>query len=122
MESHFGTYLLKYDDIAALIGFEDANETVMNNESVALKFLEGKWKTQNGKYYFRISEDGTKYQSYYNLPFPYADGYFTIDEGIYSVGADDANRTNFYRISIHSENIIQIYCYENGCNYVLYRQ
>ena len=122
LESHFGTFLLKYDDIAALIGFEDANETVMNNESVALKFLEGKWETQNGKYYFRISEDGTQYQSYYNLPFPYADGYFTIDEGIYSVGEDDANRTNIYRISIHSENIIQIYCYENGCNYVLYRQ
>ena len=102
-----------YMSIVNLLGFEDADEIIMNYESSAIKFLTGKWE---GKvYYFKIDEK--EHRSSYNLPNKDVDGYYSISEGVYSVGS-----TKFFKFSIIDEDTISVYCYKDGSTHTLYRQ
>ena len=106
-------------DLMCLIGFEDANELIMQYDSTAKEFLTGSWR--GGGRYFRMSEDG---HTSYDLPwFNYGD-YYRIEDGLVLLfPEEDSNDTKaLFYISIIDYNTIWIYAYKNCAGYTLTRQ
>lgn len=112
-------YSVKYDDLEKLIGFEDTNEIILKNFIYRDKFLEGTWKTQNKSHYFTMKEDGSVT---YNLPSKWYGNYYSIYNGIYKEGKENEDGTAVFRFSIVGKDSMNVYCYQNGKTYKLYRQ
>ena len=58
--------------------FEDTNVVVLENDSVAGKFLKGEWTTEDGYYGFEIKNDGSAFNS---LPQVQDHSYYYIYQG-----------------------------------------
>ena len=132
-----------YKDVFNLIGFEDANEIIVDLFTVS--FFEGKWKTRDGVYSFSMSSEG---RNSYNLPHEYnTNPYYTVEDGVYFTFGGSAegqtptfnseeeefryrldqligryNRIDLFKFSIINKNTIEVYCYKDGNTYTLYRQ
>jgi len=107
--------------LKALIGFEDTAELLVEYDSLATDFLLGKWKG-NG-FYFEITQDAKSYHVGFNLP-AYDFGDYYIFEGgrmLAFLKNDQANKKPFFRITVISEDCIEIYAYNGGETYRLYR-
>ena len=123
-----------YTAVKKLIGFEDADDILL--DSFADQFLLGSWKSNDGRYYFSITEDKNKvgsYHSNYNLPYTYlAHSYYDIADGIYylydqdtsilDMFLDNFERKNVFRFTIIDADTITVYCYKDGSTYKLFRQ
>ena len=118
--------------LTKLIGFENANEKIL--DQYPCQFLEGTWKTSDGRYNFSMQEanDGS-YHTNYNLPYlSLAHSYFNIEDGIYflfdqNVSVNDQmlgeyEKKNVFRFTIIVEDTIKVYCYKDGSTYKLFRQ
>ena len=121
-----------YQAVKKLIGFEDANEILLNR--FALEFLTGTWISRDGQNSFTLTQsDGNSYSSQYYLPFLTMDNSsFRISNGIYYLYDKDASmfdvlldrveKKNVFRFTIIDANTIRVYCYKDGSTYRLYRQ
>ena len=109
-----------YSPLVALIGFEDADDIILNRESFFEKFLLGRWEDgASDPFYFELEKDGKSLTSTsrYNLPRNETEGFFDLKDGIYSVKG-----TKYWRFSIIDEDTISVYCFKDGRNITLYRQ
>lgn len=114
---------VKYDKLKALIGFENADEIILENKSTAKLFLEGRWEDGNkNPYYFELYQDSDGWHSRYNLPRKETEGYFYLSNAIYSVGETEENTVRYYKFTIINEDTISVYCYKDGSTHKLYRQ
>lgn len=114
----------KYQKIISLISFEDAAEIILKNEDMMDLFLTGRWEDgTSDPYYFEMFEDDDGNLSCrYNLPNKDVDGYYFLNDGVYSVGEDEATAVKCFKFSITSEDSIAVYCYKDGSTQRLYRQ
>ncbi len=109
------------EQLTALIGFEDAAELLVKYDSLATDFLMGKWKGSG--YYFSIREEVDAIYIGFNLP-AYDYGDFYIFEGgrmLAYLENDYDSKKPFFRITVISEDCIEIYAYKGGKTYTLYR-
>ena len=102
-----------------LFYFEDAADILLTNDSLLKEYLLGAWYTSDGYYYFTMTrEDRTSY----NLPwFDFGD-YYRFNNGVYELcrESDGASRPLF-EFTLLSPDSINVYCYQNGRTYTLYR-
>ena len=112
-----------YSKLVKLLGFENADEIILKNESTAELFLKGRWEDGDTyPYYFEMYEDGEGWHSRYKLPNKEAEGYYYISNAIYSVGETESSAVKYYKFSIINEDTISVYCYKDGSTHKLYRQ
>ena len=98
--------------------FEDAAELLLSKQEIAEEFLRGSWYGDG--YYFKIDEDGT---SWFDLPRIDYGYYYEIEDGLYLKYPEDdydATKPQFAFTAI-SPDCIEVYCYQNGGTYTLYR-
>ena len=106
-----------YYDVKDIIGFEDANEIIMDRYS--FDFLKGNWETYSDDYIRFTLEEGTQWCRY-NIP-SYDGGSWKIEDGIHYIGEDGSwNRAWSYEII--DEDTINVYNYYNSNTYYFYRQ
>lgn len=112
-----------YDKLLELLDFEDTSEIILNNSATLEKFLLGRWEDgSTSHYYFELKEDGdgTGYTSLYNLPYIDIDGYFYLNNGIYSLGKTKSTATNLFKFSIIDKDTISVFCYKDGSTHRLH--
>lgn len=109
-----------YNEIAGLIGFEDANKIIIETRALAERFLEGRWENKSYRFQLTTNDDGG-YTAEYNLPHKNVDGYFYLDEGIFFLETDDGD-VKLFRFEIIDADTISVYCYKDGSTHTLYRQ
>ena len=118
------TYTDKYKKLVKLIGFEDADEIILNNSSFLEQFLMGRWEDGDTyPYYFEMEENNEGgLTASYNLPNKDVEGYFYLNNGIYSIGKTETSASKCFRFTIIDEDTIKVYCYKDGSTEKLYRQ
>ena len=100
---------------------------LLEDSSAILSFLEGKWYTSDRGKHFDVTAhtDDNGFTSSYNLPFveePEGADYFDILEYVYWY--EDENDTPLVKVfefEIIGEEEIEVYCYQDGETYTLYR-
>ena len=111
-----------YEKLIDLIGFEDVNEIILKHQDTFGRFLTDRWVSVKDNYYFEITGEG---KAYYNLPHDTSGKYYTLSNGIYSIGdyiaPNDSNGKTF-KFTVISENRIKVYCFKNKSTYELYRE
>ena len=110
-----------YDEmekLKSLIGFEDTAKLLIDNNSFAYEFLMGSWKGQGCN--FSIN---SHYDIDYDIPaFTYGDHYMFLDGCMLAYFQDNTAETKeIFRITILSEDRIQIYSLLNDTTYTLDR-
>jgi len=102
----------------SLVGLEDGSTLILKYNSTAIEFLEGSWTGLNC--FFTVDEEG--YLDY-NLPYYDYGDYYIIEESRMLVYPEkDVTATKaFFRFTIISEDCIEIYAYNGGQTYKLYR-
>ncbi len=106
-----------------LFYFEDASDIIRETDEYLFYYLQGKWSTSGGSYYFELKEVTAKdhtYESSYNLPW-YNSDYFSLEKGIYMIHGSFGEKPQ-YRFTLLTPDSMQVYCYKNGSTYTLYRQ
>lgn len=111
---------------------EGAKEAMMMHIKVAERFLLGAWYTEDGKEYFEMKDDG---DTLYTLPYPPNDDdkyFYSIVDGLYfnylkeiapsSLTQEDMEEGAFFDFEIVDKNTIDVYCYQDGNTYRMYRQ
>lgn len=109
------------DRLTSLIGFEDTAEVVVEYDMLATRFLLGKWRG-NG-FYFSIREDDDAIYIGYNMPaYDYGDFYVFEGGRMLAYPEKDSTATKpFFSFTVISEDCIEIYAYNGGETYKLYR-
>ena len=106
-------------ELLRLLDFEDSAELLVSTQDFAKKYLAGTWRG-NG-YYFTMETDG---HIQYNLPyFNYGD-YYKIENGVvltYPRNAPSSTK-KLFKITVVSEDCIQVFAYKNNRAYTLYRE
>ena len=100
---------------------------LLEDSSAILSFLEGKWYTSDRGKHFDVTAhtDDNGFTSSYNLPFveePEGADYFDILEYVYWY--EDENDTPLVKVfefEIIDAEEIEVYCYQDGETYTLYR-
>lgn len=112
-----------YKKLVKLLGFENTDDIILKNESVAELFLTGRWEDgDRTPYYFEMYEDNEGMHTQYNLPYKDVDGYYYISNGIYSIGETESGSVKCFKFAIIDEDTISVYCYKDGSTHKLYRQ
>ena len=64
-------YKCRFSDIICnIIDFQDSKDVLMEIQSVAIIFLEGKWLSADGEYFFNLEKQSEDYVYYsYSIPF-----------------------------------------------------
>lgn len=111
-----------YNDLVRLLGFEDASEILIRDDSATERFLTGRW--ESGDIYFELTEEADGFYCGYNLPTSDSEGeYYYISAGIYySCDETDLHDVAQFLFFILDEDTINVYCYSDGNIYTLYRQ
>lgn len=128
-QSYFSDNVVTAEQIMNMFYFEDAAEVLINYYPET--FLNGTWRTDSNKYYFKV--DGSKVT--YNLPCNISGDEYSFYDGKYITydtlpGADfwdiwayeRQTRREIFSFEAITPNWIKIYCYSNGETYSLYRQ
>lgn len=106
--------LLNSDDIIDI-------DKYLLEDAVIQHFLNGRWKTSSGRYYFEMYWDKESWYADYNLP--WKDGiYYNIKDAIYSLTQKKGSDKKVYRFIYINYNTIKIYCYKDKKTYTLYRE
>ena len=112
-----------FDKLVELIGFENAGEIILKNESTATLFLKGYWEDGDDfHHYFQIYEDDDGMHASYSLPREFAYGYFFISDGVYSVGETESSALKLFKFTIIDEDTILAFCYKDYSMHEMYRQ
>lgn len=120
IRGHNSPYMINYNDLLGLIGFEDASDIILNNDGFFRRFMIGDWKAEKGNMYFRIDYTG---HSHFNLPFiDVSSEYYELSSGIYFDVHSDGSRTKQFKFSIVDQNTASVLCYKNNEKYTLIRQ
>lgn len=116
----------KYTDedmekLISLIGFEDAAELVVAYNTIATKFLMGSWKGHG--YYFSVEQETDANYIGFNIPaYDYGDYYLFVGGRMIAYPEKDSTATKlFFKITVISEDCIEIFAYNGGATYTLYR-
>ena len=95
----------------------------VEQDYVITYFLEGEWSTEDGKYYFNMSEN---HFTRNNLPAttkPSGGKYYDIEDLIYYWDDDSSNHlARVFKFTIVDCNTIKIYSYKDYNTYTLYRK
>ena len=105
------------DELTPLAGFENTNELLVYDHTIAIQFLEGKWKGSG--YSLRIGSDGTMTTA---IP-PTEELTYRINEGnvcFYKKKNTASSPDYTWKLTVIDQNTISIY-YKNK-TYTLYRQ
>ena len=117
-----------YKDLIKIINFEDAKDVLVANADIAVLFLRGDWKTISGTYYFKMNDEESVWT---NLPSKNLyNAYYDIENGIYTLttyktdryGNESVDQTvKTFKITVLTEDSIEVYCYYDSRYYTLYR-
>lgn len=105
------------------LDFENAKELIVSDHSVTMCFLDGRWKSESGWYFFNLNLTDFYYQ--HNLPrAKQARGYLHFGDGkIYSsINSEDSEYVLQYTLTVFDENCVGFYCHGNDSVIILYRQ
>ena len=108
-------------NLKSLIGFEDTAELLVEYDSIATDFLMGEWNG-NG-FHFSIREEKDAIYVGFNLPAYDFGDYYVFEGGrmlAYLENAYDFKKP-FFSFTVISEDCIEIYAYNGGKTYKLYR-
>jgi len=108
-------------NLKSLIGFEDTAELLVEYDSIATDFLMGEWNG-NG-FHFSIREEKDAIYVGFNLPAYDFGDYYVFEGGrmlAYLENAYDFKKP-FFSFTVISEDCIEIYAYNGGETYKLYR-
>ena len=98
-----------------LIGFSDANQVIMCDDSYAQAFLTGSWSSDAGE--LTVADDGTV-----TCTLPGLSGKeCTLRDGAICAGADD-DAVAFYRFSVLSDRMMIADAVGDGRAYTMFRQ
>lgn len=109
----------RLERLMQLFYFEDTADIIQNNSELIAVFLTGTWRSGDGYYYFTMTrEDRTSY----NLPwFDFGD-YYRFNNGVYELYREsDGASQPLFEFTLLSPDSINVYCYQNGRTYTLYR-
>lgn len=116
------SYLSNASSIYDLVGFEDADDIILEDDDFLQAFLMGNWKNYSGNYMnFTKKSDGST-NCNYNISA--ANGaYFKIENGCYYVRSEYSYDWRIqWRFTLKDEDTIDVYSYNNSTTYTLYRQ
>jgi len=104
--------------LSVLILKEDAAELLLSKQELAEQFLAGYWEGDG--HYFSMESDG--YISY-DLPYvDYGDYYYIEDGVVLLYPEEDPNATEeLFSIRVITVDCIQVYAYQDGKTYTLFR-
>lgn len=104
----------------------DAGEIMLSSWPIAELFLEGQWKSHSSygepEYFFELIRQNGDSESRYDLPCPGENGYYYINDGVFSVGDTEGGAKDFFHFTIVNRNTVHVYCYADENTYTLYRQ
>ena len=102
-----------------LFDFEDTSSILLTNSLWLNAFLEGTWHSEGGDYYFTVAHEGNVSC---NLPeFGFGD-YYRFNNGVYELYREsDGASQPLFEFTLLSPDSINVYCYQNGRTYTLYR-
>lgn len=119
----------------AMLEFEDTKDVILNSYLLEY-FLEGSWESDDGAYYYTVTNRNGVYEidfsagveeavfpdwyTSYNIPW-YEGEHYKYEKGIHYVGSDTSGWKEQYKFLIKSANKINVYCFKNGRTYQLYR-
>lgn len=115
----------QYEELYALIGFEDADKIILLDEVLLEQYLFGLWKDDHlYPYTLEMYEaDDGAYRCRYDLPAPDLSAqYFYLTNGAYSVGKTEASIKKVFKFSIVDKDTMDVYCYEDQNTYTMHRQ
>lgn len=119
-----GVHLFPYDvsdktlqDMIKMFNFGDTSEVLLLAEDIG--FLRGKWSGDG--HYFTMNKDG---YINYNLPASSYGNYYRLEDGyiLFYPANDWVATKKIFHIEALSPDCIEVYCYQNGQTYTLYRQ
>lgn len=120
IRGHNAPYIVNYNDLLDLIGFEDAADIISSTDTFFNRFIRGKWKSEAGGKYFEIDSER---KSSYNLPFYNVyGGYYYFSEGEYIEVDSKEKETKQFKFFIIDENTVSVLCYKNNQRIKLVRQ
>lgn len=105
----------EYKTIINAMDFEDAKEALVSNSPIADRFLEGTWKTSDGKYYLTLDGFSCRSNNVYTPKYEL----YMISDGVLSFLRSS---TDVFKFTVLTEDSISVYCYKDGSTYTLYRQ
>ncbi len=100
-----------------LFYMEDAAYIIQMNWSLLPDFLTGSWESTEG-YYFNISRDGC---ASYDLPHFENGKHYWINDGVLETWNGNENPQKQFEFTLLSPDMVDVYCYQNGRTYTLYR-
>jgi len=124
----------EYKQLVSLLNFEDVGELLMENDTIATRFLAGKWKTADNKYYLNVSQQGAMT---YTLPAEKkANTRIKVENGLFKLypKRDSAvaeimayydaplEYPYIFQVDVIDKDTISVYCYKDRTTYTLYRQ
>ena len=115
----FHVYSYDISDLLNMFYFEDTADLLLHNHYVAKAFLKGTWKGDG--YYFTMEEDG---HINYNLPYIIYGDFYRIEDGFFLLYKenDEENTKNLFLFSAITPDCVEVYCFQNGKTYTLFRQ
>lgn len=122
--------------LIAHLDFEDTKNVILNGYYLEL-FLEGSWETNDGNYYYTVtntngvyeidfgdfSKENIKYPEWYtsyNIPW-YEGKHYKYENGIHFQGSDESGWTKQFKITIKSKDEITIFSFKDNRSYPLRR-
>lgn len=106
--------------LKTMLGFEDAAAIIVEAHDLATTFLQGTWRTNDGKYFKMDANSRTSY----NLPWIDFGDYYTIRDGeliLYKKSDESDTRVQF-RFTVVDATTIRIYCTKDRKTYTLTKQ
>lgn len=120
IRGHNAPYIVNYNDLLDLIGFEDAADIISGTDTFFNRFIRGKWKSETGGRYFEIDSER---KSSYNLPcYNVYGGYYYFSEGTYIEVDSKEKETKQFKFFVIDENTVSVLCYKNNQRIKLIRQ
>lgn len=106
-------------DLLNMFYFEDTADVLLQTHNVAKTFLKGTWKGDG--YSFTMKEDG---YINYSLPGSFDGDYYTIEDGFFLLGKEnnESYSKKLFFFSAITPDCVEVYCFQNGKTYTLFRQ
>ncbi len=106
-------------DLYSLIDFEDTKEILLSDKYIC-EFMLGNWEDSSGNYVYFFREEKDSIVTRANLPG--SGKYYRVNDGIHYLGDDESGWKKQWSYTIITKNKIEVYCYNDGKTYILYRQ
>ena len=124
-------------ELIANLDFEDTKNVILNSSYLEY-FLEGSWETNDGNYYYSVTNTNGIYEAEFSVAASFRDGkfpewstsynipwyegkHYKYENGIHFQGSDEAGWVKQFKITIKSKDEINIFSFKNNRSYALYR-